>query len=231
MLPQVPILGCQQAGWESITRAEEEKVMTEAAGREPRLDRRGIQRRSSLSESLLPPGRTDLSQTQAPKTRPQSKTTSPPSGPELFATSLAGSAPCPPPGHITLACSPEPPKGSTCPGVRAGGGVELGSRAVQARPLISLAISLTAITASVAFLTSNPSFNYIGAGCFFLLPVFCLITGDEPKSQTSKLIPVAKLPFTLAVNTISVLRYSHRYITGQTYTVLALKKLWYRLEM
>ena len=96
---------------------------------------------------------------------------------------------------------------------------------------MSLAISLIAVMALVAFLISNPNFKYIGGGCFFLLPVFCLITQDELKSQTSKLIPVSKLPFTLAVNTISILRYSHRYITRQTYTVLALKKLRYRLEM
>lgn len=71
-----------------------------------------------------------------------------------------------------------------------------------------------------AFLIPNPDFKYIGGGRFFLLPVFCLVTPDELKSQTSKLIPDSKLPFTLAVNTISILRYSHRYTTRQTYTVL-----------
>lgn len=94
--------------------------MTEAVGREPRLDRRGIKRRSGPSESLLPPGRTALSPNQAPNTMPQSNTTSPPSVPKLFATSPVGSAPCPP-SHITLAHSPETPKGSTCPGVHVGG--------------------------------------------------------------------------------------------------------------
>ena len=93
--------------------------MTEAVGREPRLDRRGIRRRSGPFESSLPPGRTDLSPNQAPKTMLQSDTASPPFVPKPFATSLVGSAPCPP-GHITLARSPETPKGSTCPGVPAG---------------------------------------------------------------------------------------------------------------
>lgn len=61
---------------------------------------------------------------------------------------------------------------------------------------------------------------------FFFRPAFCLVTHGELKSQISKLTPVSKLPFTLAVNTISTLRYSHRYMTRQTYTVPALQKFW-----
>lgn len=52
------------------------------------------------------------------KTMPHSNMTSS-FPPKVFATSIAGSASCPP-SHNTLARSPEAPKGSVCPGVHIG---------------------------------------------------------------------------------------------------------------
>lgn len=185
--------------------------MTEAVGGELSLDRRGVRRRSGPSETSFPPGRAELSH-QPPALQPS--TSSAPVVPKLFATSLAGSAACPHPRSQTR----DP----------AGPGIRLGMALSWAHRRAGVAADLTG-----QFLGSKSGSGgvskYTGGGYFFLLPVLCLITQDELKNQTSKLIHV-QLPLTPAVNAVSILLDSHRYVTGRTCTVLALKKSWYRLE-
>lgn len=153
--------------------------MTAAARRELSLDRRGTRRRRrGPSESLLPPGRTDLSQTglQRPCCRP--------------AQALPALCPhCLPPPRLDLHRAhtpvhrPETLRRSACPGVHAGMALSWAPRSA------GMAGGLTG-----PFLGSGSGLGgiskHIGAGCFFLLPVLCLITQDELKSQTSKLIRV-----------------------------------------
>lgn len=138
---QTPLLDCQQAG-NASSDGGEEKVMTEAVGREPHQDRNqewGIRRRSGPSESLLP-----LAGWIYPK--PGSKdnsAASPPSMPKPSATSL---------GHAHGVTSPllvAPREGGVLVAT-------LGWHWAGPWLVISLAISSIAIMIWMKILISNP---------------------------------------------------------------------------
>lgn len=184
--------------------------MTEAAVTGPSLGKGGMRKGSCPSKSSLPWARLIYPRTRHPK---------------MPASSLL---------HLAWLCT-IPPALTTkskhvswCPHL---GGIELGLWAWLLSPL---PIALIGVEVLVAWQITDIHFKPTGVGCFSPLLFFFflfLITWDGAKSQTSKLIPVSKLPFMFAVLTNSIFCYSHRYSTRQTYAVLAPKKLWYRSEL